>query len=156
MPSRLRTQKDPEADDAKHWEEQYLLLRAEFENYRKRLTKKSEDDLKFASQKLVVDLLDSLDALEAGILNASAFPRDAVGQLVDGFAMVHQQLITTLAEHNVHQIPAAPGAPFNPEQHEAIGQEPGTANTIVRVNQNGYVMHNRVVRTAKVTIGGSP
>ena len=101
---------------------------------------------------LVRDLLPVIDnverAIEAGEKNADA------AALLEGFKMVNQQLDDVLKRHHTTRIEAL-HAPFDPNVHHAILQQPSEehpANTVLMVTQNGYQLHDRVVRPAQVIV----
>lgn len=129
-----------------------LRCHAELDNYRKRAARELEDCLRYANLALVRDLLPVIDnverAIEAGEKNADA------AALLEGFKMVNQQLDDVLKRHHTTRIEAL-HAPFDPNVHHAILQQPSEehpANTVLMVTQNGYQLHDRVVRPAQVIV----
>ena len=74
--------------------------------------------------------------------------------LLQGFKMVHQQLLDALRQHGVEPMSVL-GAPFDPELHEAIAQGPSDeheAGTVSQVGRKGYRLHERVIRPAQVVV----
>jgi len=129
-----------------------LMAQAEAENFRKRMRRDLEEQMKFASLALVTDLLEVRDNLSRA-LEASASGHDA-GPLRDGVAMVLKQLDDTLAKHGVREIPAE-GELFDPNFHEAISQMPSqeyAAGMVAHVAVSGFQMHDRVVRPSQVVV----
>ena len=78
--------------------------------------------------------------------------------LLDGVKLIAQSLLSVLAKHDCKKIEAL-GQPFDPAFHEAISQQPSAeheANTVVLVAQDGYILHDRVVRPAQVIVSTAP
>ena len=101
---------------------------------------------------LLRDLLPVLDNIERAIQAAQQNTDPAA--LLDGFKMVQQQVEDVLKRHHCQRIEAL-GAPFDPHVHHAVMQQPSDehpANTVVMVTQNGYQLHDRVVRPSQVIV----
>jgi molecular chaperone GrpE len=129
-----------------------LRAHAEVDNVRKRLTRELEEHRRYANLSLLRDLLPVLDnadrAIEAGDKNADA------AALLEGFKIVSQQLGDVLKRHHCTRIEAL-HAPFDPNVHHAVMQQPSDqypANTVLMVTQNGYQLHDRVVRPSQVIV----
>jgi molecular chaperone GrpE len=135
--------------------EQLQRSRAEFANFQKRAKTKADEDRAYAVGSLARDLLDGLDNLEraASALNATAPPG-----ISEGLAMVHKQMLATLAKHGVEPIDAL-GKPFDPNQHEALMQQPVVdrpEGVVVGELSKGYKIHDRVLRPSKVAVSVKP
>ncbi len=102
-------------------EKRVLMAQADADNFRKRMRRDYDDQLRFASVPLVVDILQVRDNLLRALEAANSASGEA--GLRDGVAMVVKQLDDTLAKYDVREIPAA-GQPFDPNFHEAISQMP--------------------------------
>jgi molecular chaperone GrpE len=129
-----------------------LMAQAEAENFRKRMRRDFEDQLKFAAVPLVIDILQVRDNLLRA-LEAAGTGSDSAG-LSEGVAMVVKQLDDTLAKYEVREIPAA-GELFDPNFHEAISQMPSEdveSGLVAVVAQTGFQMHDRVIRPAQVVV----
>lgn len=129
-----------------------IRAHAEADNVRKRAAREIEEHRRYASMSLFRDLLPVLDnvdrAIEAGDKNADA------AALLEGFKMVSQQLGDVLKRHHCTRIEAL-HTPFDPNLHHAILQQPSEehpANTVLMVTQNGYQLHDRVVRPSQVIV----
>jgi molecular chaperone GrpE len=134
-----------------------LRLRAELENVRTRTARELQDQRKYAGLPLAQDLLSVLDNVDRAI--ASAEQNHEAGALLEGFKLVRQQLGSILARHHCTEIPAAPGAEFDPQFHAAILQQPSAdvpAGHVSMVTQAGYQMYDRVVRPAQVIVSSGP
>lgn len=138
--------------DAESANRRVLQAQAEAENFRKRMRRDFEDQLKFAALPLVSDLLQVRDNLLRAIDAASN--DEASRGLREGVQMVAKQLDDTLSKFSISPIPAE-GEPFDPNYHEAISQMPSedvAEGMIVHVAQTGFQMHGRVVRPAQVIV----
>ncbi len=146
--SQLQAQRD-------EYFEQLQRSRADFANYQKRSKSQADADRQYAIGSLTRDLLDGFDNLERATdaLRASAAP--GIGA---GLELVHKQLLATLAKHGVQPISAL-GQPFDPNQHEALVQQPDAEHpegTVVAELGKGYRLHDRVLRPTKVAVSILP
>ncbi|MDP3311189.1 MAG: nucleotide exchange factor GrpE, partial [Polaromonas sp.] len=93
------------------------------------------------------------DSLEAGLLQADA----TADQIREGTEATLKQLKSALERNKVVEIKPEPGAKFDPHQHQAISMVPADqeANTVVGVLQKGYLIADRVLRPALVTVAAS-
>lgn len=143
-----------EADEAG---KRVLQAQAEAENFRKRMRRDYEDQLKYAAVPLVTDILQVRDNLKRAIEVAAS--ADSTDGLREGVEMVAKQLDDTLAKHAIREIPAA-GELFDPNFHEAISQMPSpdvASGMVAHVAVSGFQMHERVVRPSQVVVStGSP
>lgn len=133
-----------------------LRLQAEMENLRGRTSRELADTHRYAALPVVRDLLPVLDNIDRAI--EAAEKDDSAGNLLDGFRLVRQQLLTILSQHKCEEI-AAEGEPFDPQFHEAILQQPSDdvpAGHVTMVTQTGYRMHDRVVRPSQVIVSSGP
>ena len=129
-----------------------LRVHAELDNYRKRAARELDERLRYANLALLRDLLPVIDnvdrAIEAAGKNADA------AALLECFKIVSQQLDDVLKSHHCTRIEAL-HAVFDPNVHHAIMQQPSEehpANTVLMVTQNGYQLHDRVVRPSQVIV----
>lgn len=134
-----------------------LRAQAELENFRQRAKRELDDSLKYANQSLLANLLPVIDNVYRAI---SAASKDvASGGLLEGVLMVAQQLLDTLKKHHCERIEAI-GEVFDPNRHEAIQQMPSAeveSGNVLQVVQEGYVLHDRVIRPAQVIVStGAP
>ena len=129
-----------------------LRITAEMENIRKRLQKEVSEARRYASTGLIRDVLGSMDNLGRAISAAS--DEERTGGIASGVEMVLQQLEQILEQHGCTKV-SPKGQVFDPNQHEAASQLPSSefdAGTIMEVLQDGYKLHERVVRPAQVII----
>ena len=130
--------------------EQYLRAKAEAENIRRRAEEDMSKARKFAVESFAESLLAVTDSLEAGL----AIQEATREQLREGTEATLKQLKSALERHKVVQIDPAKGTKFDPHQHQAISMVPADqeANTVVSVLQKGYLIAERVLRPALVTV----
>ena len=128
----------------------YLRAKAESENSRRRADEEVSKARKFALESFAESLLPVADSLEAGLNLPSATP----GQIKEGAAATLKQLKAALERNRVMQIDPAAGTKFDPHQHQAISVVPSEleANAVVTVLQKGYLIADRVLRPALVTV----
>jgi molecular chaperone GrpE len=130
--------------------EQYLRAKAEAENTRRRAEEDMSKARKFAVESFAESLLAVTDSLEAGL----AIQEATREQLREGTEATLKQLKSALERHKVVQIDPAKGTKFDPHQHQAISMVPADqeANTVVSVLQKGYLIAERVLRPALVSV----
>lgn len=133
-----------------------LRERAENENLRKRQERELSNAYKYASEKLIKDLLPVLDSLTLGLKAADEMENvpDELKQFLDGSQMTLKIFMDTLIRHGVEEIDPL-GEKLDPEKHEAVAIIPvpdATPNTITHVAQKGYVLNGRTIRAAQVVV----
>ncbi len=138
--------------------DQLLRALAELENTRRRADRDRAEALKYGAASFARDMLGVADNLQRALgavaeLDQETLP-DAAKSLLEGVAATERDLIASLGRHKVQ--PLSPmGEKFDPNQHEAMFEAPGTgqpAGTIIKVIETGYVMDERLLRPAKVGI----
>jgi molecular chaperone GrpE len=144
----------PQAHDAEarlaELSDAYLRAKAEGENIRRRAEEEVSKARKFAVESFADSLLPVKDSLEAAIAIPAATPE----QLLEGVHATLRQLVTALERNKVLEINPSAGTRFDPHQHQAISVVPAEqeANTVVMVLQKGYLIADRVLRPALVTV----
>ncbi len=128
----------------------YLRAKADAENARRRADEEISKARKFAVESFAESLLPVTDSLEAGLAIKDASPE----QIREGAAATLNQLKSALQRHRVIEINPASGTKFDPHQHQGISVVPSEqeANTVVSVLQKGYLIAERVLRPALVTV----
>jgi molecular chaperone GrpE len=133
-----------------------LRTRADFENYQKRIQRDLTQERRYAHSFLAGDLLPVLDNLERA--TAAAQQAGETGPLVQGVALVQTLLLDVLKRHGITPIEAQ-GKPFDPNLHQAVMQQATSeapAGTVVQVVEQGYLIHERVLRPARVVVSVEP
>ena len=137
---------------ARHTEmsDAYLRAKAETENIRRRAEEEVAKARKFAVESFAESMLPVRDSLEAAI----SIPNATNEQLLEGTHATLRQLTSALERHRVLAIAPPAGTRFDPHQHQAISVVPAEqdANTVVAVLQKGYLIADRVLRPALVTV----
>lgn len=140
-----------ERDDLK---DQLLRKAADFDNYRKRTMKEKDEARQFANSSLLEDLCQVLDDFERAIKSSEA-AKD-YDAFHNGIVMIEGQFASMLErKYNLKRVESL-GQAFSPDHHEAIAMEPaeeGKETVVVEEYQRGYLLHDRVLRTAKVKVG---
>lgn len=135
--------------------DQLLRMRAEFDNYRKRMARDADRVRQQAAESLIRHLLPVVDHLELAMKHRDGGP-DA---LAEGVGMVLRQFHDVLARNGVEPITSA-GEAFNPEVHEAVTQREHDeipAHSVIEEYQKGYRLGQLVLRPAKVVVStGAP
>ena len=146
--------------EAEQQRDQYLDLaqrtRAEFENYQKRAARDQAAERRFAVAPLAADLLGPIDNLDRATVAAQQAGEK--GPLVQGVAMVQTQLLDILRRHGITRVEAL-GKPFDAHLHEAVMQQPSKDHapfTVLHVLEPGYLIHDRVLRPARVIVSSAP
>jgi molecular chaperone GrpE len=128
---------------------------ADFENYRKRIERERKDESRRAQSRLIEDLLPVLDGFERAL---SAHDDPAYEEYRKGLELIYKGLWDTLARHGLERIEAT-GKPFDPHVHQAIDRVETREHpdgTVVEVLQEGYKIHDRVLRPSAVRVAMHP
>ncbi len=140
---------DPEDESYKI---QYLRLRADFDNFRKRTRREKEEWTQRCLENLCTDLLTVLDHFDLGIANSEG--KEFTEDTLKGFTLVRSQLGSTLGKYGLSPIEATEGT-FDPNVHEAITHIPSPEvpeDEIVAMTRKGYKLGNRLLRPAQVVV----
>ncbi|MBU4304064.1 MAG: nucleotide exchange factor GrpE [Candidatus Omnitrophica bacterium] len=132
-----------------------LRLQADFENTRKRMERDRSEFIKFADEQVISELIPFVDDFQRAF-DAADSTKD-FNVLHKGVEMILNHLLEFLKRKGVTEIEAA-GKPFDPRYHEAMLQvesDDYPENTVIEELQKGYMLNNRVVRTAKVKVSKS-
>ncbi len=137
------------------FKDRYLRAYAEMDNMRKRLERDRQEFVKYSTERLLRDILLVYDAVHKSIATAEKLhPEDE--PFIEGLRMIEKLFFETLKKYRVEPIQAQ-NVPFDPNYHEALmqvntqGVEPGI---VVEEIEKGFMIHDRVLRPAKVTVSG--
>ena len=146
-----------ERDEATRVAEDYLVAlqreRAEFQNFKRRTTEERMRDLGLAGEDLIRKVLSLADDFDRAIEARPASIAD--DPWFEGIAAIDRKLRALLESEGVTSIDASPGRPFDPREHEAIANVPGTDSPdgeIVDEVRRGYRLRDRVIRPALVAV----
>ena len=146
---------DPKAQDAgiTEYQEQVLRLRADFENTKKRLERDKQDAIKFANEKLLVEILAIVDNFDRAM--ASLSDGHDPEMVKKGLKIAQEELHQVLERHGV-QVMKTLGEPFDPKFHEAVAvvetSDEAQDGKIVDEIQRGYLLNGRLIRPSRVRI----
>jgi molecular chaperone GrpE len=144
------------ADEVKALNDRYLRLAAEFENYKRLAQRDQREQTKFANENILKELLPIVDNLQRAV----DFSKSATGcdQLIEGVQLTLKQFLETLSKFGIKQITSV-GEPFDPSRHQAvatIASNDQPEHTIIQEHQPGYLLHDRMLRAAMVTVAAAP
>ena len=152
VPGTAAPSQAPQGDEASSLaalEDKLLRVAADFENYKKRVSRDQAEFVTLASERLVKQLLPVLDDLERA-LEAAADHEEA--KLEEGVRLVHRSLADALAREGLVEV-ETDGA-FDPHTQEALLAQPSEADegAVIQVLQKGYKLGDRVLRPARVVV----
>lgn len=139
-------------EELKQSEDKYLRLYAEFENFKRRKNKEIETNNVYKSQKVITEILPSLDNLERALQVES--DNEEIKSLLKGVEMVYEGLLNVLKSEGVELIETE-NAQFDPNYHHAVMQEEDSekeSGAILDTFQKGYKLKDRVIRPAMVKV----
>ncbi len=151
-PTSADSQEKQAQEELQIYQDKYIRLAAEFENYKRRAQRDQSDAIRYANESLLKKLLSTLDNLERAIQCG----KDAgtTGSLLEGVELTHKQFLETVEKLGVRQV-SSTGSLFDPNMHQAVAQvesETAEPNTVVEEFQKGYFLHDRILRPAMVTV----
>lgn len=130
--------------------EEILRRAADLDNYRKRLTKETEDKIRYANQSVVKDFLPVMDNIEMSLMHT-----EEGSPLRQGIELTIKSFKDALSRHGVVEVNSEIGTMFDPAVHEAIMMDNNPEfenNAITLCVQKGYLLNERVIRPAKVKV----
>ena len=137
-------------------QDKYLRLAAEFDNYKKLSQRERSETSKFANENILRDLLPIIDNLERAIKAAKNAPSG--DGLVRGVELTLKQFTEVLAKFGVQAVPSI-GTPFDPTRHQAVARVETSdlpENHVIEEFQKGYLLHDRILRPAMVSVATTP
>lgn len=155
--SKLEAEKKKLEEDYANLKNEYLKAYAELENTKKRLKEEAIKDRKYASQKVVGELINPIDMLQM-IVNMPA-PSPEIQNYVIGFQMITNQLVDILKAEGLAPIEAKVGDEFDPKFMQVVDtayEEDKPLNSILAIKQAGYMYKDRVLRPVMVLVNKKP
>lgn len=162
-PSSAHVDETPPVDEAtalrqevEQWKDKYLRSKAELQNALRRAENEQRDAIRYANASLLRSVIDVADDLDRTI-EASAADHN-IDSVVEGVRLIRDKLEKFMADQNVTAVEAE-GQPFDPARHEALMRQPSADHepgAIIQQVQKGYMMHDRVLRPAKVIVAAAP
>lgn len=138
--------------EAEEFRNRAMRWQAELENYQKRIARQLAEERRYAAIDLIRDLLPVYDNLQRAA--QSAEQSHDVAQILQGLRMILKQWEDVLARHHCQKIDALQ-KPFDPNVHHAISRQATNdvpPNTVICVAQDGFILHDRVVRPSQVVV----
>lgn len=152
--ARLQNELDEARAAIEKEKKEYLFLMAEFDNYRKRVTREKADLLKNAAERVLLGFLPIVDDFERGLVAAAS--DNSAEAVREGMELIYNKLIKYLESQGV-KVMDSTGADFNPDLHEAIATIPAPSEDlkgkVIDTTQKGYMLNDKVLRHAKVAVG---
>ncbi len=152
----LKRKLEEKENEVKEHYDRLLRMAADFDNYKKRAAREKEEWTKFANEDLIKGILPFIDNLERAV-NHSEKTKD-FQSLVEGIKLTVQQLLNTLNKFGVSPIESL-GKPFNPAVHQAmllVETDQHEPNQVVEEFQKGYLLNERLLRPATVSVSKLP
>jgi molecular chaperone GrpE len=152
----LREALEAKTRDAESQQERALRIMAEFDNAKKRAAREREDYTRYANESLLRELLPVLDNFERALQAARSQP--SAEAVTSGVELIQRELLRVLDKFSVAPFDSI-GQPFDPTRHEAVARvhAPGHPDmTVVGETARGYMIGNRVLRPAMVTVAMAP
>lgn len=138
--------------ELKNFQEKYLYLRAEFDNYKRHIAKEQIEIKKYGSQALVTSLLNILDIFDQAL---SITQNENLESFKKGIEMTSLEFKNTLKNHGIQEVACEKGLPFDPKVHEALSHENSSdvpPGHILKVYRKAYKFHDRLLRPAQVIV----
>lgn len=151
----VKTDLEIAQEDALKWKNDFLYLKAEFENFKRNSLKERSDLLKFGSERIARDVLEVMDNFERAL--AVKLSPETMQTFKVGVEMTAKELKEVLSKHGIHEVHSE-GQPFNPAHHEAISSEATNDvpnGHVARVFKKPYKLHDKIIRTGQVVVATS-
>lgn len=162
-----KTNKSEKADDLEKKSEQkinydeeitklknsLLLALADNENLRKRFEKEKEDLIKYSVSKFAKGILQVVDNIERALNNIP--DKEEFKTVKDGIKITEKELLSILEKNNIKKIELSIGDAFDPHFHQAMLEEENDkldSGTVGKILQNGFTLHDRVLRPTLVSV----
>lgn len=151
--ARLQNELDEALRQVEKDKQDYLMLMADFDNYRKRMLREKADLLKNAAERTLLGLLPIVDDFERGLAASTHEDGEAMRK---GMELIYNKLIKYLESNGVKAMEST-GVPFDADLHEAIAAIPAPSEelkgVVIDTTQKGYMINDKVLRHAKVAVG---
>ena len=148
--------KDEEIESLKaevnHWKNEYYRAYADTQNLRKSLEKDHHEAIRYRAEGFIENLLPILDSFHMALANSPDKPE--IKNYVTGFSYVYRNLVSVLEEEGVKEIAPKENDDFNPKYMEAVEtiETEDSENKVKQVYVNGYMLHDHLIRPARVLV----
>lgn len=143
-------------EQSEKYKNDYLYLRAEFENYKRNAIKERAETLKYGSERLINEILNVVDNFERAL--QVKVSHENLNTYTQGVQMTANELKNVLQRHGVSEV-ASDGQAFDPNIHEALSSEATNEvqeGHVFRVFKKAYKLHEKVIRPAQVVVARKP
>lgn len=145
---------DKVAEECRVWQDKYIRLSAEFDNYRKRTLKEKMDLIETGGEAVIKSIIAIADDFERAL--AAMEKREDIKAETDGIRLIAQKFMDTLKSKGVEPIEAL-GKQLDVDFHDAVAKFPvkesDKKGAVIDVVQRGYMLKDKVLRFAKVVVG---
>jgi len=152
----LKQKLEEKTSEAEEYKNLAQRIKAEFDNYKKRVLKENEERIKLANEALIQEILPILDAFERGLnVKNMVENNEKFASFYEGMEMIYKRLKDLLATYGLKEIDAL-NKPFDPQYHDALMMEQSDKykeETVIEVLEKGYMLNDKVLRPAKVKVG---
>lgn len=145
-----------ERDDFK---DKFMRALADAENSRKRSERDRREAENYGGSKLARDMLPVYDNMKRAMESIDDQLREQAGGLVEGLELTMRELLNIFSKHGIRVLAPEVGEKFDPEIHEAMFEAPlpgTTAGNIIQVMNEGFMLHDRLLRPAQVGVSSNP
>lgn len=153
IPEKELSNSTPDVEELqKELQEERLRMAAEMDNFKKRLAREHQEQMRYAAEKVLSDLLPALDNLDLAIQYGS--DHEACANMMQGIEMTRKLLLDAVSKNGLMAV-GENGEVFDPAMHEAIGVEADPdleKGAVSKVLQRGYKLNDRILRPAKVMV----
>lgn len=137
--------------EVNHWKNEYYRAYADTKNLRNNLEQDYKNALKYRSEGFIEELLPILDSFHMALANEPSDP--TLKNYLTGFQYVYRNLVAVLENEGVSELVPEVGKKFDPNTMDAVDTVEGEQeNLVTKVYGNGYKLHDRIIRPAKVQV----
>ncbi|WP_435140149.1 nucleotide exchange factor GrpE [Pseudopelagicola sp. nBUS_19] len=148
----LRAERDQMKD-------RWMRALADAENVRKRGERTRREAEQYGGSKLARDMLPVFDNMKRAVESITEEQKEASAALIEGIELTMRELLNTFSKHGIEIVSPEVGDKFDPKMHEAMFEAPlpGTkTGEIIQVSAEGFMLHDRLLRPAKVGVSSNP
>ena len=141
------------------FKDKFMRALADAENSRKRSERDRREAEQYGGSRLARDLLPVFDNMKRAIESIPEESRELNKAVIEGVELTMRELINVFRKHGIEPISPQVGDRFDPQHHEAMFEAPlpGTkAGEIIQVSADGFMLHDRLLRPAKVGVSSNP
>ncbi len=141
------------------FKDRFMRALADAENSRKRSERDRREAEQYGGSRLARDLLPVFDNMKRAIESIPEENREANKAVIEGVELTMRELVSVFKKHGIEPISPQVGDRFDPQLHEAMFEAPlpgTTAGEIIQVSADGFLLHDRLLRPAKVGVSSTP